>query len=422
MVWSLRVGDAGRLLGQIESETAHTCITSPPYFGLRDYGVEGQIGLEPTPWEYVSHLVTVFEQVRHVLRDDGTLWIVIGDSYASSPGRNNANLAAWCAENAAGGGTRAGGEDTPRRGVPQGLKAKDLIGIPWMLAFALRDAGWYLRQEIIWAKGISGPVYRGGSCMPESVKDRCTRSFETVFLLSKSPRYYFDHEAIKEPVSQYSRDAMRLAGNTAGGQRPEGDNFNKQRRYDEGSSTPKTRAHGAALLNADGKRNRRAVWHVNPRPFKGAHFATFPPNLIEPMVLAGTSGRGVCPECGAQWTRAVRRPERPSVRGKAAVDERSGGAQAEQGLEGTGLTHREYDAWLKANPPVTVGWAPGCDCGKDPIPAMVLDPFAGAGTTGVVAIEHGRSFLGIELNPEYAEEIARPRLIEAWRGQIERAR
>jgi site-specific DNA-methyltransferase (adenine-specific) len=288
-------GGAQQILGKLPVAGAHTCITSPPYYGLRDYGIEGQIGLEETPTEYIKKLVEVFNGVKRVLRDDGTLWIVIGDSYASSPGRNNTNLAAWCAENAAGGGTRAGGDGTPRRGVPQGLKAKDLIGIPWMLAFALRDAGWYLRQEVIWAKSISGPVYRGGTCMPESVKDRCT----------KSPRYSFDVEAIKEEAI----GADRVRSDKFGGNKLGGDNV----WHSDGS-----------VFSGSKVRNRRSVWHVNPKPFKGAHFATFPEELIEPMVLGGA------PEGGT-----------------------------------------------------------------------VLDPFAGAGTTGVVAKRLGREFFGIELNPEY---------------------
>ena len=267
-----------------------------------------------------------------MLRDDGTLWIVIGDSYARNPGKG---------QHKPGDGTSGkhapvydSGSRASVQAIPAGTKEKDLIGIPWMLAFALRDAGWYLRQEIVWAKGISGPIYRGGTCMPESVKDRCTRSHETIFLLTRSPRYYFDHEVIKEPLADYSKDAVRLAGKP-GGLRPAGDNFNKKRRY-AGTQTPRTRADRAALLSPDGKRNRRSVWHVNPKPFKGAHFATFPPDLIEPMVLAGA------PEGG-----------------------------------------------------------------------LVLDPFAGAGTTGIVALQNGRSFVGIELNPEYAD-IARKRLKEAW--------
>lgn len=336
MVWSLTVGDARSVLAGMGKGSVHTCVTSPPYFGLRDYGVEGQIGLEATPAEYIAKLVEVFEGVRRVLRDDGTLWIVIGDSYVTQGGRGEERMREL-------GRPTPGGKQTPgaRGGAPgtklaPSVKAKDLLGIPWMLAFALRDAGWYLRQEIIWAKGISGPIYRGGSCMPESVKDRCTRSHETIFMLSKVPRYYYDHEAIREEASKGFGDKRTSTQERLEDGHPS--------RYGDTESKSAKGCSFPSIHPDDDRRNRRSVWHVNSRPFKGAHFATFPPNLIEPMILAGA------PEGGT-----------------------------------------------------------------------VLDPFAGAGTTGVVAIEHGRSFLGIELNPEYAK-IARPRLQTAWREHTPRVK
>lgn len=234
--------------------SVHTCVTSPPYFGLRDYGHAGQIGLEETPEAYVARLVEVFREVRRVLRDDGTLWLNLGDSYASG-GRK----------------TRDGDKKLPQRVSatrPQdGLKPKDLIGIPWRVAFALQADGWYLRQEIIWAKP---------NPMPESVTDRCTKSHEQIFLLSKSPRYYFDSEAIKEPA--VTTEAFRF---TDGG-------VDKQRGHSRrhagfnGRYAEKIAAEGVPTL-----RNRRSVWTVTTKPFKGAHFATFPPDLIEPCVLAG---------------------------------------------------------------------------------------------------------------------------------------
>ena len=252
----------------VEPGSVQMCVTSPPYFGLRDYGVDGQLGMEPTPEQYVGAMVKVFREVRRVLRDDGTLWLNIGDSYASG-GRK----------------TRDSDDKLEQRGMgtrpadPAGIKPKDLIGIPWMLAFALRADGWFLRQDIIWHKP---------NPMPESVRDRCTKAHEYIFLLTKSDRYFFNTDAIREPYADgsYSADAIAKAGR-AGGVRPVGNNFNKQARHEGGEPTPKTRADRAALLNPLG-RNKRSVWTVATRPYKGAHFATFPPALIEPCILAGS--------------------------------------------------------------------------------------------------------------------------------------
>lgn len=282
-----------------------TCVTSPPYFGLRDYGHDGQIGLEQTPEQYIAAMVEVFRCVRDVLADDGTLWVNIGDSYARNPskggsgpgGKNGDYSDSYTAANE----RRANGDGVGQR-APQlktrsgadGIKEKDLIGIPWMLAFALRADGWYLRQDIIWHKP---------NPMPESVRDRCTKAHEYIFLLSKSERYFFDSDAMRE-------DAVKGAA---------GSTFN----------TGKTAAHQLGRSSdaervEDGKRNRRSVWSVATRPYKGAHFATFPPALIEPCILAGS---------------------RPGD--------------------------------------------------------IVLDPFMGSGTTAAVALQHGRQYLGCELNPEY---------------------
>ena len=271
-----------------EEVKAQTCITSPPYFGLRDYGHPGQIGLENTPDEYIAAMVDVFRHVRDVLADDGTLWLNIGDSYASG-GRT------WRAPNNNGMRSGANSERIDFRPQdPEGIKPKDLLGIPWMLAFALRADGWYLRQDIIWHKP---------NPMPESVKDRCTKAHEYVFLLSKSERYLFDSEAMRE-------DAVKGAA---------GSSFNtgKTATHQMGRSSDKERVD-------DGKRNRRSVWTIATRPYKGAHFATFPPALIEPCILAGS---------------------RPGD--------------------------------------------------------IILDPFMGSGTTAAVAIQHGRKYIGCEINPEY---------------------
>ncbi len=238
--YRLLIGDCIATMKNLPDQSVNCCVTSPPYFGLRDYGVDGQIGLEETPEQYVAKMVEVFREVRRVMRDDGILWLNIGDSYYNyRPGNYSDNRAH------AFGGERT---DDKKRGMPDnpsqskrgrrldGLKEKDLIGIPWLLAFALRADGWYLRQDIIWNKP---------NPMPESVRDRCTKSHEYVFMMTKSEKYHFDHEVMIEP-------------------------------------------------SADGKtRKKRSVWNVATKAYKGAHFATFPPELIEPCILAGCPVGGV---------------------------------------------------------------------------------------------------------------------------------
>lgn len=238
-----------------EGVKVQTCITSPPYFGLRDYGHEGQIGLEQTPEEYIAAMVEVFRCVRDVLADDGTLWLNIGDSYAGtgkSGGGKQGERWKECGMDTTG---PKGGKWMP---PPAGLKQKDLIGIPWMLAFALRADGWYLRQDIIWHKP---------NPMPESVRDRCTKAQEYIFLLSKSERYFYDAEAAREPAVQ----AGRVRNDKIGGNK--GDDVHH--------------SPGSQFTGSD-TRNRRSVWSVATRPYKGAHFATFPIALIEPCILAGS--------------------------------------------------------------------------------------------------------------------------------------
>lgn len=217
-------GDCRNILRELEDSSFNSCVTSPPYWGLRDYGNDDQIGLEENPDEYVEELVAIFKEIRRVLRDDGVLWLNLGDSYAGHNSR-------------ASNGGRAG-FGTPRelvaKRLPEGLKSKDLVGIPWMVALALRKDGWYLRQDVIWHKP---------NPLPESVRDRCTKSHEYLFLLSKSQNYYFDSEAIKEPVVDGSEGVLK---------------------------------------------NRRSVWTIPVRPYKGSHFAVFPPDLVRPCILSGT--------------------------------------------------------------------------------------------------------------------------------------
>jgi site-specific DNA-methyltransferase (adenine-specific) len=257
------IGDCIEGMRTLPEQSVHTCVTSPPYFGLRDYGMAGQIGLEDTPDAFVSRLVDVFREVRRVLRDDGTLWLNLGDSYWSSTatqGRNEDK-----AHGAIGGTAKliAGGSSTYKR-TALGLKPKDLIGIPWRVAFALQADGWYLRQDIIWHKP---------NPMPESVTDRCTKAHEYVFLLSKSARYFFDAEAIKEPSSESSRERW-----------PSG----TERTNASGQGFDVAIGRGANSCGVKDSRNRRSVWTVATKPYAGAHFATFPPDLIEPCILAGS--------------------------------------------------------------------------------------------------------------------------------------
>lgn len=379
-------GDALTVLRTLPDQSVQCCITSPPYFGLRDYGVSGQLGLEKTPQLYVDAMVAVFSEVRRVLRDDGTLWLNIGDSYAGSGkggqseekrSKNWQPIYPKIGESA-----REAAVTNVTRKTFDGIKAKDLIGVPWMLAFALRADGWYLRSDIIWHKP---------NPMPESVTDRPTKSHEYLFLLSKSPTYFYDSDAIREPHAEgsvehqryYSRDETVQLTASRIDPRP-------------------LKAYSRAGCHEAG-RNRRSVWTVNTSPYSEAHFATFPPKLIEPCILAG-SAKQACEKCGAPWGRVVER-------------EPNGGWSAKYAAESTGIYPTNSAVRGKRcggadNPAKRTerGFAPTCDCensgtGK----SLVLDPFGGAGTTGLVADRLGRDALLIELNPKYAE-MARRRI------------
>ena len=247
-----------------------TCVTSPPYFGLRDYGHPGQLGLENTPAEYVANLVEVFGLVRDLLADDATLWLNLGDSYNSAP-VGSFNGGGFKDSSAVTGGRDMSGvktSGTMNKLMASGLPAKNLLGIPWRVAFALQADGWYLRQDIIWAKP---------NPMPESVTDRCTKSHEYIFLLSKSARYFYDYEAVKEPLTRPEEADRKTPARFGGADKHV--EAGKQSRLHSGNEYVGT---------DDGKRNKRSVWTVATTPYKGAHFATFPPKLIEPCILAGS--------------------------------------------------------------------------------------------------------------------------------------
>lgn len=388
----LRVGDCLEVLRAIPSESVHCCVTSPPYFGLRDYGHPGQIGLEPTPEEYVAKLLEVFREVRRVLRHDGTMWLNLGDSYNAYNG-------------GAGPGSKLSkrqSEARPQLSTGYGLqvkslKPKDLMGVPWMVAFALRADGWYLRQDIVWHKPAP---------MPESVQDRCTKAHEYLFLLTKSPRYYFDAVAIREKA--VTNDNRRPYGSPgANAMDPRGhQGMGKPRESaPKGSFNGKTEVMAETGQNAfravTDTRNRRSVWTIASQPYKGAHFATFPPKLVEPCILAGTSEMGCCPHCGTPWERFAET--------KKLKRERPNDTTKRTGESGTGNHCPNTVAGVEVT---TIAWVPQCKCPHDePVPCTVLDPFAGSGTTLAVALKHGRRAIGIELNEQYAE-LARERVAE----------
>lgn len=300
-------GDAAAGLKLLESESVDTCITSPPYYNLRDYGKEGQIGLETTPDEYIERLVSVFREVRRVLKSDGTLWVNIGDSYCGSG--KGASCYPQNAKKYKQNTNRGSVGSYLKKTNSPGCKSKDLIGIPWMLAFALRADGWYLRQDIIWHKP---------NPMPESVKDRCTKSHEYIFLLSKSPRYYFDSEAIAEPVADSSlkryaqnieqqKGSERVPGKTNGNMKATLPRYGGKKYTEDPDVFYRTKSGHAYDYRP--KRNKRDVWTISTKPFKGAHFATFPDTLITPCILAGSKVGGVVldPFCGSGTTLKVAR-------------------------------------------------------------------------------------------------------------------
>lgn len=373
-------GDALEVLRSLPSESVHCCITSPPYFGLRDYGIDGQIGLEETPDAYVQRLVEVFREVRRVLRDDGTLWLNLGDSYAGSGKGPAGNLGKKHNERHM--------EHTNSSGnIPNGLKAKDLIGIPWKVAFALQADGWYLRQDIIWHKP---------NPMPESVTDRCTKSHEYIFLLSKSAKYYYDSDAIREPLAASTQNDPRM--------QDMGRTYNGKGRGAYGEIGKANGSMEAWTLNPNG-RNKRSVWTVSTKPFPEAHFAVYPPDLIEPCILAGTSPMA-CPHCGAPWKRVV---EREPMEIKRSGRDAALGKYGKTAASGT---------MIKPATSVTIGWQPTCTCeGNDGSGrCVVLDPFVGSGTTLLVAQRLGRSGIGIELNPDYCAMASRRIDREQWSG------
>ncbi len=409
----LLVGHALAVLREMPAESVHCVVTSPPYWGLRDYGTPpvtfgddwtGHLGLEPTPEMYVAHMVEIFAEVRRVLRADGTLWLNMGDCYATGAGSVGERPGGgkrgdkWANKGNQGATHSMGPMIQPNRMPLEGLKKKDLVGQPWRLAFALQADGWWLRSEIIWHKP---------TVMPESVTDRPTRDHEQVFLLTKSAKYFYDAEAIREPSSQLTNSRGNGVNSKAkapsGWDTEPGSHTKKTGRY-----RPKQNESFSAAVTAPvSSRNKRTVWSINPGKYPGAHFATFPPALVEPCVKAGTSQDGCCSECAAPRDRVVKlNPEYA----KAVPD---GWDHAETGVKSMAAGGHPY-ALPEKN--ITVGWAASCECVADVAPCTVLDPFMGSGTTGIVALKLGRRTVGIELSPEYADEHAWPRLQATAKG------
>jgi DNA modification methylase len=401
-------GDSRTVLATMPDASVQCCVTSPPYFGLRDYGHDGQIGLEATPDAYVAEMVALFREVRRVLKDDGTLWLNLGDSYAGSGKGPSQSLSAEARDMT---------HTMHTAFVPDGLKPKDLIGIPWRVAFALQADGWYLRSDIIWHKP---------NPMPESVTDRPTKAHEYVFLLTKSARYYYDSEAIAEEAT----------GQSAGNTKP-------IKGADQ--SHGRTRANLHKIEAAD-TRNARTVWSITTQPFKGAHFATMPPELARRCILAGS--RGIGKRCDCDETHLTPTGEgqsddptmstgrggmnrvRRETEGRRLVTRRQQRHHARELREspfrdemeaqaGPAFAHyiRTDISGARPIPPAMIdqwhrrGWvtdAPPCACPSHDAD-MVLDPFGGAGTTGLVADRLGRNAVLIELNPTYAA-LARDRI------------
>jgi DNA modification methylase len=379
----------------------------PPH--LLDYFEPAEIGLEETPAAYVAKMVEVFAEVRRVLRDDGTLWLNIGDSYNAY--NHNRGPAAGLNKN-----NHAVQPSADRGLTYAGCKPKDLLGIPWLLAFALRADGWYLRSEIIWHKP---------NPMPESVTDRPSKAHEQIFLLSKSPRYFYDAEAVKEAQSQGTFERF---GDGKAARKTTTKAFASQPGEVLSNSDYKLKIPDSIL--PDGCRNKRSVWSVPLNGFKEAHFATFPPAIPETCLKAGTSAKGCCSVCGTPWERVTeseRVPTRPGDGSKViktigpnsrmkknrdpAHDEnRDRGDQWDSSVTGNRDPERHVTTTK------TTGWQPGCECGAGVMPCLTLDVFNGAGTSGLVAAKGlGLRYIGFELNPEYAD-MARRRI---ERGFIE---
>jgi DNA modification methylase len=393
-------------LKELPDNFVQCVVTSPPYYGLRSYlpgespDKAKEIGLEQTPAEYVAKMVEVFREVHRVLRPDGVLWLNLGDTYA--------NDGKWGGST---GGKHAialhGNSSVGRTKKSTGLKPKDLIGIPWRVALALQDDGWYLRSDIIWAKG---------NPMPESVQDRPTRSHEHIFLLTKDADYFYDADAIREPAGDWVEDDPRYQEGAE----------EVERSPDEPAFQAKLGKPTTGLARKPiTSRNKRDVWNINAKPYRGAHFATMPEEIPKLAIAAASSEKGSCSRCGAPWKRIIERGEShyAEIKGERHWTEMQDDAKAKGWTTRGGPTLTENGTMpsLYAAPRRELGWGPTCKCPEaPPVPCVVLDPFAGSGTTFAVAKLLGRDYVGVELNPDYLKLIEeRVRKPAEW--QAERA-
>lgn len=383
--YTLHHGHCVDVLRTLPADSVQCCVTSPPYWRMRDYQVDGQLGLEPTIEEYLHNQVQVFREVRRVLRGDGTLWLNMGDRYTSGGRGGYAGDLAPRAQHY----SRKAGVIGKWQSPPPGFKYKELIGLPWRLALALQADGWYLRSDLIWHKP---------NAKPESAKDRPGSAHEYVFLLAKSKRYFYDWWAVREKASDSERNRRaRQSTSTV--------RHYKLKRDVDSSFSPVHRPNGGnsvfrssivrQKIAMTGMRNLRSVWSIATRGYAGEHFATFPVQLAERCILAGTSAAGCCTWCGAPWRR---------------VFERGRGTDcAQPQLKAAGI-HRIGNTEGAYEPPRFVEWVRGCECQMGEFaPCTVLDPYSGAGSVGVAAVGLGRRYIGIEINAAYIEQ-ARARL------------
>ena len=402
----IRIIQGNALQIPLADQSVHCVVTSPPYWGLRDYGVAGQLGLEPTFDEYLTNMLRVFNEVHRVLRDDGTLWLNMGDGYAGSGKGLNGDGSQGVLQSDKQ-RSNVGASGTIKTPVAPGLKPKDLIGQPWALAFALRAAGWYLRGDIIWHKPAP---------MPESVSDRPTKAHEYLFLLTKRPTYFFDQAAWLEPASMESAARLQRAhsGYNPPGQTAQGGICAARPNAKADKQRGHSRRHAGfndrwdkmeRAEQCSGKRNRRSVWTIAPQPTPEAHFATFPEALVEPCLLAGCP-QYTCPTCGQGWE-----PIEEKTRSFESGSGKSGNAPV--GKNGADMQGGGETLDVRRGPTLTreiKGYAPACKCGEiSNVPGTAFDPFSGSGTVCAVANRMGYNGIGLELNPAYIE-IAKRRI------------